>query len=81
MRPRTRGRSKTGLNIETRRKRRIVAWRRSDSDEGSVLVEFALVFPIFALMLFGMIQFGFVFNGWTSLRNSVQTGRAPGIYQ
>ncbi len=65
-------------NIEARRKRRIVAWRRSDSDEGSVLVEFALVFPIFAIMLFGMIQFGVVFNGWTSLRNSVQTGARLG---
>jgi len=32
------------------------------------------VVPIFAVMLFGMIQFGLVFAGWTSLRNSVQTG-------
>jgi Flp pilus assembly protein TadG len=72
MRPGIRGRSKVGAKIETRRKRRIFAWRRSDSDEGSVIVEFALVFPIFAIMLFGMIQFGLVFNGWTSLRNSVQ---------
>jgi hypothetical protein len=74
MRPRTRGRSKVGAKIETRRSRRIAAWRRSNGDEGSVIVEFALVFPIFAIMLFGMIQFGLVFNGWTSLRNSVQTG-------
>ena len=62
MRPRPRGRSRTRSNIETRRTRRVVAWRRSDSDEGSVLVEFALVFPIFALMLFGMVQFGLVFT-------------------
>jgi hypothetical protein len=73
MRPRAR-RPKTGMNIEARHRWRIIARRRSDSNEGSVLVEFALVLPIFAIMLFGMIQFGLVFNGWTSLRNSVQTG-------
>jgi hypothetical protein len=48
--------------------------RGCDDDNGSVLIEFALVLPIFAAMLFGMIQFGLVFNGWTSLRNSAQTG-------
>ncbi|HUC14028.1 MAG TPA: TadE/TadG family type IV pilus assembly protein [Acidimicrobiales bacterium] len=43
-----------------------------------MLIEFALVLPIFAVMLFGMIQFGLVFNGWTSLRNSVQTAARLG---
>jgi hypothetical protein len=42
-------------------------------ERGSVLVEFALVIPIFAFMLFGMIQFGLAFTGWASLRNSVQS--------
>jgi TadE-like protein len=78
MRPGTRGRSKVGAKIGARRRRRIVVWRRSDSDEGSVIVEFALVFPIFAILLFGMVQFGFVFNGWTSQRNSVQTAARLG---
>jgi hypothetical protein len=41
---------------------------------GAALVEFALVLPVFALMLFGMIQFGLVFAGWAQLRNAVQTG-------
>ena len=67
-----------GMNIEARRKWRIIARRRPDRDEGSVLVEFALVLPIFAIMLFGMIQFGIIFNGWTSVRNSVQTGARLG---
>jgi len=78
MKPRTCRRPKNGSNLATGRKLRIVAWRRSNSDDGSVLVEFALVFPIFAIMLFGMVQFGVVFNGWTSLRNSVQTGARLG---
>ena len=37
-----------------------------------MLVEFALVLPIFAIMLFGMIQFGLVLGGWASVRNMVQ---------
>ena len=42
-------------------------------DSGAALVEFALILPVFALMLFAMIQFGLVFAGWSQLRNSVQT--------
>ncbi len=46
---------------------------RRRSSEGTALVEFALVFPIFALMLFAMIQFGLVFAGWSQLRNQVES--------
>lgn len=48
--------------------------RRHRGETGAALVEFALVFPIFALLLFAMIQFGLVFTGWDQLRNDVQTG-------
>ena len=41
-------------------------------DSGTALVEFALVVPLFALMLFAMIQFGIAFAGWDQLRNRVQ---------
>ena len=37
-------------------------------------MEFAIILPVFALMLFGMIQFGLGFAGWDELRNAVQTG-------
>ncbi len=40
---------------------------------GASLVEFAIILPVFALMLFGMIQFGLAFAGWDELRNAVQT--------
>ena len=39
---------------------------------GASLVEFAIILPVFALMLFGMIQFGLAFAGWDELRNAVQ---------
>lgn len=47
-------------------------WRHSP-ERGAALVEFALVLPIFALMLFAMVQFGVLFAGWAQLRNAVQT--------
>ncbi len=37
-------------------------------------MEFAIILPVFALMLFGMIQFGLAFAGWDELRNAVNTG-------
>jgi Flp pilus assembly protein TadG len=36
--------------------------RDDDGERGSVLVEFALALPIFAVMLFRMIHFGLVFT-------------------
>ena len=37
---------------------------RLGSEEGVALVEFALVLPILALLLFAMIDFGKAFNDW-----------------
>lgn len=49
--------------------------RRCRREEvGASLVEFAIILPVFALMLFGMVQFGLAFTGWDQLRNAVQTG-------
>ena len=52
------------------------SWRRygRPDDAGASLVEFAIILPVFVLMLFGMIQFGLGFAGWDELRNAVQTG-------
>lgn len=47
--------------------------RRYLGESGAALVEFALILPVFALMLFGMVQFGLAFTGWDQLRNAVQT--------
>jgi hypothetical protein len=41
------------LDIETQPKWRTVAWRRSDSDDGVILVEFALVSVVFFALVFG----------------------------
>jgi Flp pilus assembly protein TadG len=41
-------------------------------EEGASLVEFALVLPLFALLLFGMIDFGIIFGGYMQMRSGVQ---------
>jgi hypothetical protein len=38
--------------------------KRAGAEDGVALVEFALVLPILALLLFGMIDFGKAFNYW-----------------
>lgn len=41
--------------------------RRRTEERGQTLVEFALVFPIFFVLLMGMIEFGLVFNALLSI--------------
>ena len=38
------------------------------------MTEFALVLPILALLLFGVIQFGLVFNSYLTLTDAVRAG-------
>ena len=38
------------------------------------MVEFALVLPILCLLLFGVIQFGIVFNNYIDLTDAVRAG-------
>ena len=48
-------------------KRPIRATRRASQASGQSLVEFALVFPIFFVLLMGLIEFGLVFNALLSI--------------
>lgn len=50
------------------RVRRVVARR---DEGGASLIEFALVLPVFAVLLFGLVDFGLVFGGYVSLENQV----------
>lgn len=43
------------------------ATRRANQAKGQSLVEFALVFPIFFVLLMGLIEFGLVFNALLSI--------------
>jgi Flp pilus assembly protein TadG len=68
------------------RRRGSVGWRgrirgrinADGSEGGAVLVEAAFVFPVFMLLLFGMIEFGFIFKDSLTLSTMVQTGARTG---
>jgi Flp pilus assembly protein TadG len=49
--------------------------RRHIRDErGQTMVELALVLPILCLLLFGVIQFGIIFNNYVTLTDAVRAG-------
>ena len=48
------------------------ASRAEQPDRGQSLVEFALVLPVLALILFAIVQFGFLFAGQVGLANAVR---------
>lgn len=63
--------------------RHLRAWRRPSrrrlqGEHGASLVEFALVLPVFAILLFGLIDFGLVFGSFVTLRNGVATATREG---
>jgi len=41
-------------------------------DQGASLVEFALILPLFALILFAIVDFGALFSSYTTMRGGVQ---------
>src|SRR3954451_21220697 len=47
-------------------------------EEGASLVEFALIAPILFLILFGVIDFGFIYNDFLSVRQGVRDGARVG---
>ena len=48
--------------------------RLLSSDDGQTMVEFALVLPMLAFLLFGIIQFGIVFNHYLDLTDATRAG-------
>jgi hypothetical protein len=45
-----------------------------ERQRAQTLVEFALTLPILLLILFGLIEFGFMFQAWLTVQNSAQAG-------
>ena len=41
--------------------------RTTSSEQGQALVEFALVLPVFLLLIFGVVEFGVAYNAATSV--------------
>jgi Flp pilus assembly protein TadG len=53
--------------------------RRHLRDErGQAMVEFAVILPIFLVLVFGIIQFGIVFNNYVTLTDATRAGARAG---
>lgn len=48
--------------------------RRGRGDGGAALVEFAIILPVFFLLVFGIIEFGYVFFQQLDLRHGAREG-------
>ena len=48
------------------------------AQNGQTMAEFALVLPLLALLLFGVIQFGITFNHYITLTDAVRAGARKG---
>jgi Flp pilus assembly protein TadG len=52
--------------------------RRHQGERGQALVEFALVLPILATLILGIVQFGVVFHDYLALTDAVRAGARTG---
>jgi Flp pilus assembly protein TadG len=48
--------------------------RRSERERGQALIEFALVLPLFLLLLLGIVQMGTVFRDYVALTDATRVG-------
>src|SRR5436190_4644272 len=48
--------------------------KRFHNERGQTMVEFAIVLPVLCLLLFGIIQFGILFNNYVTLTDAVRAG-------
>jgi Flp pilus assembly protein TadG len=53
---------------------KITRRNRARGQRGQTMAEFAMVLPVFALLLFGVIQFGIAFNNYLALTDAVRAG-------
>jgi Flp pilus assembly protein TadG len=52
--------------------------RHLRDDRGQAMVEFAVILPIFLVLVFGIIQFGIVFNNYVTLTDATRAGARAG---
>jgi Flp pilus assembly protein TadG len=49
-------------------------WARLRRDDGQAIVEFALVLPLLALLVFGIAQFGIAFRNYLTITDAARVG-------
>lgn len=47
-------------------------------EQGQTMVEFTIVLPILVVLLFGIIQFGIIFNNWVTLTDAARAAARKG---
>jgi Flp pilus assembly protein TadG len=52
--------------------------RKRRDQRGAALVEFAIIGPVLFLLIFGLIDFGLIFNDYLQVRNGVQSAARLG---
>ena len=52
--------------------------RKLRNERGQTLTEFAMVLPLLFVLLFGIIQFGIVFNNYVTLTDAARAGARKG---
>lgn len=52
--------------------------RRGEGEKGQSLAEFALVLPIFLILIFAIVDFGMGFHAWITVTNSAREGARLG---
>ena len=57
---------------------KLIRARRKNGEKGQALVEFALLVPIFLLLLFAIVDFGMGFYSWITVTNGAREGARLG---
>ena len=57
---------------------RLFRRRRKNGEKGQALAEFALLVPIFLMLMFAVVDFGMGFYSWITVTNSAREGARLG---
>ncbi len=57
---------------------KLIRIQRKNGEKGQALVEFALLIPIFLILLFAIVDFGMGFHSWITVTNSAREGARLG---
>jgi Flp pilus assembly protein TadG len=57
---------------------RLIRRQRKNGEKGQALAEFALLVPLFLMLLFAIVDFGMGFHSWITVTNSAREGARVG---
>ena len=58
---------------------RTIVKRIKKNERGAAIIEFALVLPLLLVLVIGLIEFGWIFNGWIILTGAAREGARTAI--